>query len=149
MSNSSASFLNKIGLLIPGFKGYKNKEELRDSDYKVRLFARDALEVFIQKVEKFKRDLDSEELLAVDYQQKDLKIFSVKIANQKFGYKAFFDETSSEDSEDLLKKIIEHDQSLIDILQEANDAKQINLEQIKTLNERLTAILDERIILLG
>ena len=149
MSNTAANFFNRVGLLIPGFKGYKTKEELRDSDYKIRLFTQNTVEIFIQKIEKYKRELDSDELLEVDFQQKDLKIFSVKVANQKFGYKAFFGDDSSEDSAKLLEMIVEHDKSLIDLLQEANEVKQINLEFIKTLNDRLNNILHERAILLG
>ena len=74
MSNTAANFFNRVGLLIPGFKGYKTKEELRDSDYKIRLFTQNTVEIFIQKIEKYKRELDSDELLEVDFQQKDLTV---------------------------------------------------------------------------
>lgn len=144
MSRTSSNFFIRLGLLIPGFKGYQTKEDLRESDYQIRLYAKQIIEKLVDKIEKEKRNLNSNEFLDIDFQQKDLKIIAVKVANQKYGYKAFFHKNSTTENIELLESIITHDESLIETLQEANDTLIVSTNFIKSLNNKLEIILDKR-----
>ena len=85
----------------------------------------------------------------VDFHQKDLKIIAVKVANQKYGYKAFFHKNSTSENIELLESVITHDESLINTLQNANDNLSINADYIKSLNNELEIIIDKRNEILG
>ena len=74
MSRTSSNFFKRLGLLIPGFKGYQTKEDLRESDYQIRLYAKQIIEKLVDKIEKEKRNLNSNEFLDIDFQQKDLAL---------------------------------------------------------------------------
>jgi type III secretory pathway component EscV len=149
MSRTSSNFFERLGLLIPGFKGYKTKEDLRESDYQIRLYAKKIIEKLIDKIEKEKRNLSSDDFMDVDFHQKDLKIIAVKVANQKYGYKAFFHKNSTSENIELLESVITHDESLINTLQNANDNLSINADYIKSLNNELEIIIDKRNEILG
>lgn len=144
MSRTSANFFNKLGLLIPGFKGYKSKEDLRESDYQIRLYAKRVIERLIDKIEREKRYLDSDMFMEIDFHQKDLKITAMKIVNQKYGYKALFHNDSSEVHIELLEKVISNDQSLIELLEDVSDAFAVEPDSIKNLNNQLQKIIDNR-----
>ena len=149
MSRTSSNFFKRLGLLIPGFKGYQTKEDLRESDYQLRLYAKKIIENLVDKIEKEKRNLSSDDFMDVDYYQKDLKIIAVKVANQKYGYKAFFHKNSTSENIELLESVITHDESLINTLQNANDNLSINADFIKSLNNKLKIIIDKRNEILG
>jgi hypothetical protein len=149
MSRTSSNFFERLGLLIPGFKGYKTKEDLRESDYQIRLYAKKIIEKLIDKIEKEKRNLSSDDFMDVDFHQKDLKIIAVKVANQKYGYKAFFHKNSTSENIELLESVITHDESLINTLQNANNNLSINADYIKSLNNELEIIIDKRNEILG
>ncbi len=149
MSKEFENFFYRIGSLIPGFKGYKTKEDFRDSDYRIRLYVKRSLELFITKIERFKRDLNDDDLIKFDFFQKELKIFSVKIINQKYGYSSFFSGESLEESSQNLKTIIEHDQSFINLIEEIDGLEEINQQLIMTYIDSLNSILDKRNLLMS
>ena len=66
MSQNIASFLKRVGALIPGFQGYESSEELRESDYQIRLYTKEALENYIYLIERAKGELDDKELMNLD-----------------------------------------------------------------------------------
>lgn len=149
MSRTSSNFFKRLGLLIPGFKGYQTKEDLRESDYQIRLYAKKIIEKLVDKIEMEKRNLSSDDFMDVDFHQKNLKIIAVKVANQKYGYKAFFHKNSTSENIELLESVITHDESLINTLQNANDNLNINADFIKNLNNKLEIIIDKRNEILG
>lgn len=149
MSRTSSNFFKRLGLLIPGFKGYQTKEDLRESDYQIRLYAKKIIEKLVDKIEMEKRNLSSDDFMDVDFHQKNLKIIAVKVANQKYGYKAFFHKNSTSENIELLESVITHDESLINTLQDANDNLSINADFIKNLNNKLEIIIDKRNEILG
>ena len=149
MSKEFEKFFYRIGLLIPGFKGYKTKEDFRESDYRIRLHAKSSLELLITKIEHLKRNLNNDDFIKFNFFQKELKIFNVKLINQKYGYSSFFSGESLEDSKQNLEKIIEHDQAFMDLIEEIGSQENLNLEIIKTFIDRLNSILDKRDLLMG
>jgi len=149
MSRTSSNFFKRLGLLIPGFKGYQTKEDLRESDYQIRLYAKKIIEKLLDKIEMEKRNLSSDDFMDIDFHQKNLKIIAVKVANQKYGYKAFFHKNSTSENIELLESVITHDESLINTLQNANDNLSISADFIKSLNNKLEIIIDKRNEILG
>jgi hypothetical protein len=149
MSKEFEKFFYRIGLLIPRFKGYKTKEDFRESDYRIRLHAKSSFELLISKIEHSKRNVNNDDFMKFDFFQKELKIFNVKLVNQKYGYSSFFSGESLDDLKQNLKKIIAHDQAFIDLIEEIGSQENIYLELIKTFIERLNFILDKRNLLMG
>ncbi len=149
MPKDFEKFFYKVGLLIPGFKGYKTKEDLRESDYKIRLFAQSSLQIFIDKIEKLKRNLNDDNLIKIDFLQKELKIASVKVINQEFGYRSFFSGESTEETTKILEQVMRHDESLIDLIDDMNSHDEINVKSLEEFNEKLNSLLEKRGILLA
>ena len=108
MTNTS-KFFERLGKLIPGFSGYYNRESLRENDYQLRLHIKQKIENLVHEIERSKTSLDDNILLEMDKVQNNLKLFSVKISNQSYGYSAMFDKVNSENDmrEDRLNSLIE------------------------------------------
>tara|TARA_B100000768_G_C11214305_1_gene347428 strand:- start:190 stop:627 length:438 start_codon:yes stop_codon:yes gene_type:complete len=140
MSQNIASFLKRVGALIPGFQGYESSEELRESDYQIRLYTKEALENYIYLIERAKGELDDKELMNLDKIQNQLKLFSAKIVNQKFGYSALFERKNNDTK---LSEVIENDVALISAI-ESIDTTCIDPSYIQELCIELEMILAAR-----
>ena len=141
MSKKTAKIFENIGKLIPGYSGYLDKEKARDTDYKLRLFVKRKLENFIDKIEKIKLRTEDSKFMKLDAAQNNLKLFCIKISNQKYGYKALFDNEESLDKN--LDQMFENDQRFIEIIESLNDSD-VDYLSVENLYERLDAILTDR-----
>ncbi len=141
MSKKTAEIFEKIGKLVPGYDGYLDREKARNADYQLRLFIKRKLENFVDKIEKIKLRTSDNEFMRLDTAQNNLKLFCIKISNQKYGYKALFD--NEESSDENLKLILENDQRFIEIIESLKDSE-VDYLSIENLNERLDAILIDR-----
>ena len=139
------AILERLGKLIPGYRGYANLEDLRDSDYKLRLFAKRILEDFISSIEKFKLSLSDNEIIELDKVQNELKLFCIKLTNQKYGYKSLFQEYADTGgiNKSALELVIENDDKFLAILKDI-ESKNLNTDSLNNLVLKLENILKDR-----
>ena len=144
MTNTS-KFFERLGKLIPGFSGYYNRESLRENDYQLRLHIKQKIENLVHEIERSKTSLDDDILLEMDKVQNNLKLFSVKISNQSYGYSAMFDKVNSENDmrEDRLNSLIENDEKLVDLV-EALSTDNNEIEDLVILEKELNGLLAQR-----
>ena len=144
MTNTS-KFFERLGKLIPGFSGYYNRESLRENDYQLRLHIKQKIENLVHEIERSKTSLDDDILLEMDKVQNNLKLFSVKISNQSYGYSAMFDKVNSENDmrEDRLNSLIENDEKLVDLV-EALSTENNEIEDLEILEKELNGLLAQR-----
>ena len=144
MTNTS-KFFERLGKLIPGFSGYYNRESLRENDYQLRLHIKQKIENLVHEIERSKTSLDDDILLEMDKVQNNLKLFSVKISNQSYGYSAMFDKVNTENDmrEDRLNSLIENDEKLVDLV-EALSTDNNGIEDLVILEKELNGLLAQR-----
>lgn len=140
-----SKFFERLGSLIPGYRGYSNRNAIRESDYQLRLYIKQKIENLIVQIEKSKNSLDDEKFLKIDKIQNNLKLFCVKIANQSYGYSAMFDTKNAENDvrERKLSLLIENDEKLINIIQELS-IKNHDIDGLSSLEKDLDELLIQR-----
>ena len=74
MSKDFASMIKRLGSIVPGFKGYESREELRETDYKLRLHVSNQIEVLVRNIETAKLEMDDLNLMQMDKIQNELKV---------------------------------------------------------------------------
>ncbi len=141
MTKETSNFIKRIGSLIPGFSGYENDEQLRNTDYQIRLFTKSVIESYIYAIERSKNKLNNDDLMEIDELQNLLKLFCTKISNQKFGYIALFDR--GEKNEKLLEELIKNDEKLINIVEKI-EIESMDINYIKNIHLELEKILTTR-----
>ena len=149
---TSKTFFLRISSLIPGFKDYNSKENLRINDYEIRKFCaktvnekKDGYNDLKKKaIEEKQHDL----VLKLDKSQTILRNFSDKLRLSKHGYSAVFDKEDVVDQEKL-KQVLENDEKLIDLAGKLSDDTQsleINriIESTDSMINEMKAILKTR-----
>jgi len=144
MTNIS-KFFERLGSLIPGYRGYSDRNSLRESDYQLRLYVKQKIENLILQIEKSKTSLDDEKLLKIDKIQNNLKLFCVRIANQSYGYSSMFDTNNAENDqrERKLSLLIENDEKFINIIQGLS-IENHDFDGLSTLEKDLDELLIQR-----
>ena len=113
-----SKFFERLGKLIPGYSGYSDRNSIRESDYQMRLYLQKEIETLLYQIDKSKSSFDDETLLKIDTIQNNLRLFSVKIVNQSYGYSAMFDDKDSETDirEEKLNSLVNNDKDMINII---------------------------------
>ena len=140
----SEKLLEKIMLVVPGFSGYKKREQRREADKIIRNFlysklqeARDNLQDVHAAVAKSEQSNDLEridELLAV------LDRVSERVNHASYGYSGFFDAIKIEEPE--LDRMIDFDTQLVDgakgLAERVKSIKtEVDAERFENLRESL------------
>jgi len=153
---TSKSFFLKISSLIPGFKDYNSKENLRINDYEIRKFCSKKID---EKKETFnnlkKMAIDQKQhdlILILDKSQSTLRNFSDKLRLSKHGYSAIFDKEDINNEK--LKQMIENDEKLlvlVDKLSETDESIDITnvIQSTDSIINEMKKILKSRDQLLG
>jgi len=128
----SEKLLEKVMLVVPGFSGYKKREQRREADKIIRNFlhsklqeARNALQDTYSLVAK------AEESKALERIDNLLAVFdriSARVDHASYGYRGFFDAIKIEEQE--LDRMIDFDTQLVD------DAKDL-AEQVKKIKSQV------------
>ena len=112
----SEKLLEKIMLVVPGFSGYKKREERREADKIVRNFlhsklqeARNDLQDVYRTVSESER---SDDLQLIDRLMAVFDRVSERVNHASYGYHGFFDAIKIEEPE--LDKMIAFDTQLVD-----------------------------------
>ena len=111
MTIRKSNILDKIGSLVPGYKGYAVRDELRNTDKKLR----EHLAKIIQVAESLiilhqKTLIDANEMQSCkewEISRKSLNTLYSKIKNSTYGESSFFSENQMKDEE--LEKIYAYD----------------------------------------
>jgi len=143
----SEKLLEKIMLVLPGFSGYKKREQRREADKIIRNFlhsklqeARDSLQDVHAAVAKSEQSNDLEridKLLAV------LDRVSERVNHASYGYSGFFDAIKIEEPE--LDRIIGFDTQLVDgakgLAERVKSIKtEVDAERFENLRESLSEL---------
>jgi hypothetical protein len=139
MSKDFASMIKRLGSIVPGFKGYESREELRETDYKLRLHVSNQIEVLVRNIETAKLEMDDLNLMQMDKIQNELKVLATQISNQTYGYKSMM----HRENDDYLQDVISNDSGMIELL-EAADFNNITHENVTEIYNELRSILLQR-----
>ena len=139
MSKDFASMIKRLGSIVPGFKGYESREELRETDYKLRLHVSNQIEVLVRNIETSKLEMDDLNLMQMDKIQNELKVLAAQISNQTYGYKSMM----HRENDDYLRDVISNDSGMVELL-EAADLNDITHENIAEIYNELRSILLQR-----
>jgi len=129
-------------MLIPGYRGYKQKELIREDDRLVR-------EKAALKIDEAKRLLeevmpsysgDYEVLEKMDSLRKDLEALAQKIRHASLGYRGLFDRVKIREEE--LRKLLDYDYKLVTLAEEINKSVK-NLASLLSEKSRLVAGIAE------
>lgn len=139
----------RIGKLIPGYKGYASREDLRGSDYKVRLHTKIKIEDLINKIEMMKSSIPDDSIIEIDKLQNQLKLFCVKLINQKYGYKALFQKKDLQGNSDSpsysneFEQVVRNDEMFLNALSDM-ESSEIDVHSLNELLLKLEQILKSR-----
>lgn len=134
--------LERLELIIPGFKGYKEKEIRREQDKALR-------KRLVKMLQGLKYDLigmeeeypeDLKKVKEVETLMGRLQKLGDKIEHADYGYAGFFDIIHID--EDKLDQIYQHDLKMFDLIDTAKG--QEDLEVLKTRIEELEETWEER-----
>lgn len=119
-------FFTKILSKIPGFKGYLERANRRESDKLLRVSIADAFETVYQRISGLQRDLISQGGLAFvdDLEAAALKLrqFIDRVRTASYGYAGIFDAIKIKQDE--LEQVYKYDSALlelVDVVQSAVD----------------------------
>lgn len=143
MEKATSNILNRIGKLIPGYYGYSKRQKARDSDYSVRLFVKNKLEILIDDLEQEKLEMSDDLLMDIDAIQNKLRLISVKIQNQKHGYKALFDNIDNGTFNENMSEVILNDEQMIELVSNSNYLSS-EINELKNLYKELNRLINER-----
>jgi len=141
---TSRTFFLRISSLIPGFKDYNSKENLRINDYEIRKFCSKTVSDKKDEYNDLKKKAIEEKqhdlILKLDKSQTILRNFSDKLRLSKHGYSAVFDKGDEVDQEKL-QQVVENDKKLIDLAEKLSDDTQ-SLE-INRIIESTDSVINE------
>ncbi len=122
--SSEMDFFKKIASKIPGFKGYIERQNRRDSDKLLRDAIADRFEQQVQRITTLQRDLIAEgDILYVDDLESasiKLRTFVDRIRRAPRGYAGLFDAVKINTEE--LDKLYEYDAAMLDQVDEVSRA---------------------------
>lgn len=134
--------IERLSMLIPGYRGYKQKELIREDDRLVR-------EKAALKIDEAKRLLeevmpsysgDYEVLEKMDSLRKDLEALAQKIRHASLGYRGLFDRVKIREEE--LRKLLDYDYKLVTLAEEINKSVK-NIASLLSEKSRLVAGIAE------
>jgi hypothetical protein len=148
MERSERNFLEKIADWIPGLKGYRAREDRRETDKRLRDYLATRLDVAQDRVDEIKLDLTNRGNLAalqdVGQLHRKLQRITDTMRFATYGYSGFFDQLKIK--EDELDVIYQHDlqimgqvEALEAALADPERPVELGMEAVKALDEALVA----------
>lgn len=115
MHTSEKNFLERIASHIPGIKGYRAREDRRDTDKRLREYMASELDRHRKLLENFKRDLlgkgQLDPLDEADRVTRKLQLAADSIRHASYGYSGFFDQVKVQEGE--LDRLYQYDLELL------------------------------------
>ena len=124
------SFFEKIGSLIPGYKGYAERDSRRDCDKIMRNLISNKFQFFEKQLNEFAlqsfKNKEKEKMRFIESVRKELNTLKSKIEFAPYGASSFF--SDNQIKEDELFEIYQFDHDLLDLSEKiiSSDINQIN-----------------------
>ena len=116
---ASANKFEKLVATIPGYAGYKQKEQRREADKLLRLHVAHAYEAQLQRANKLQYDLSAQGALrvivAVDRAVTKLQMLIDRIRSASYGYAGLFDAVKVDEA--ALDALYNFDEAMLDGVQ--------------------------------
>lgn len=129
--------LEKLELVIPGFKGYKEKELRREQDKALRMRLVKALESLKYDIVGMEEEYpdELEKVKSLEYLIAKLQKLEDRIEHADYGYAGFFDLIHID--EDKLDEIYQHDLKMFDLIDQLTGEEDLDVlkEKIQELEK--------------
>lgn len=146
MRQSEKNFLEKIADAIPGLSGYRDKENRRTTDKRLREYLATRIDNTRKKLSDLKLTLTNEGRLS---ELDDIGIFERKLQKQadsiryaSYGYAGFFDQLKIRDEE--LDLLYQHDLSFLGVLEQLEKSVEADGTDLKAIVARIEELTEER-----
>jgi len=135
------NIFDKIGTLIPGYRGYQEREGRRECDRQLRELISDKLTYIERNIGLYSENIPFERLSEIENTRKKIKNLKDLIRYSPYGASAFFSDSVIKEAE--LEDIYQHDLDMLDAAIELEKlTKMKDLDSIKVKIE----ILENKII---
>lgn len=149
MLKSEKNFFEKILDKIPGLKGYRERDDRRTTDKRLREYLARRLDIARGKISEIKLEYTNKGMLdkldEIGELERRLMKLTDSIRYASYGYSGLFDQLKMGEEE--LNKLYEHDLSFLEAIEELeNLLKEKNLE-IKEVLNKLDLLVEDRKVL--
>lgn len=140
------SFFEKIGSLIPGYKGYSERDSRRDCDKVMRNLISNKFGFFEKKLNEFGlqsfKKKDKEKMQSIELVRKELNTLKSKIEYAPYGASSFF--ADNQIKEDELFEIYQFDHDLLELSEKIVLCEVHEIDELSKLIELCSNILRNR-----
>lgn len=140
------TFLEKIGSLIPGYKGYSERDSRRDCDKVLRDLISRKFQIFEKQMNEFGlkafKQKDIEKMQSVEHIRKELNTLKSKIQFAPYGASSFF--ADNQIKEDELFEIYQFDLDLFEWSEKVISCDLSNLEDLSKYVDLCSNTLQNR-----
>ena len=145
------NIFDRIGSLIPGYKGYAERDGRRNCDKQIResIYAELMLieKIVTKKILDAIKEKDKDHMRQLESKRKDLNTLSSKIKYAPYGESSFF--SDKQIKEDELLEIYKFDLLIIETVEDFKELEEISLNAIDIFNGKLSELLDRRNAFIG
>ncbi|HNQ78578.1 MAG TPA: hypothetical protein PK747_02420 [Acidobacteriota bacterium] len=146
MRQSEKNFLEKIADAIPGLSGYREKENRRTTDKRLREYLATRIDNARKKLSDLKLTLTNEgrlsELDDIGLFERKLQKHADSIRYASYGYAGFFDQLKIRDEE--LDLLYQHDLSFLGVLEQLEKSVEADGTDLKAIVARIEELMEQR-----
>jgi hypothetical protein len=137
------NIFDKIGTLIPGYKGYQEREGRRECDRQLKEQIADKLTLVEKDINSLMANIEFENLSEIEKIRKKVNNLNGLIKYSPYGASAFFSDSVIKETE--LENIYQHDLNILDATNELTEsAKSKDVNSIRNKIELLEKTITER-----
>lgn len=141
--NRTTNIFDKIGTLIPGYKGYKEREGRRECDRQLREQIADKLSEIEKKINNQIDSAELSELTEIEKNRKKINNLKDLIKYSPYGASAFFSDSAIKESE--LEDIYQMDLDVLDSVEKLESEVHSNkASELKDLIQKTEETINKR-----
>ena len=139
----TTNIFDKIGTLIPGYRGYQEREGRRECDRQLREQIADKLYVIEKKISALIDNAELSELAEIEKNRKKLNNLKDLIKYSPYGASAFFSDSAIKESE--LERIYQMDLDVLDSVEKLeSDIETYNISDLKISIQKTEESINKR-----
>jgi hypothetical protein len=146
MNQSEKNFLEKFLDVIPGLSGYREKDNRRTTDKRLREYLASRIDGAKKELEELKLSYTNQgkltELDEIGYLERKLYKMADLLRFASYGYSGFFDQLKIKEEE--LDQIYNYDLKLLEMIESLEKCIKEKGENIKEIVSNLEKLIDER-----
>jgi hypothetical protein len=146
MRQSEKNFLEKIADAIPGLSGYREKENRRTTDKRLREYLATRMDNARKKLSDIKLTLTNEgrlnELDDIGLFDRKLTKLADSIRYASYGYAGYFDQLKIKEEE--LDLLYQHDMTFVAVLEELEKSVEADGTGLKDIVSKIDNLVEER-----